>query len=1015
MKFSKICIEKPVITIVLSLILVLLGLLGFKQLSLRATPNVFRPKLVVMVEASGSSAEFMEKNITIPIENALQDTPYLSFSQSSSTQGFTQIKLYFKNISPQKFLSAQSFVLQAVNTVDLPTNAKQPEIRTSGHNDQQIMVFGVSSNQMNQHSLVDYVANNIVREIQQVQGVGNVEQWSTRDALRIAINPTKMAEYGITTQTVIDALQNNNISVQAGSVINTQQNIPVNLEARIKNLSGFRNIILQQSANRLIQLKDVATIKIDNTSFGGAYTFYNGKQGVAVSVTADDSANPILLGKRLSKTIHSMQNSLPPGMKLHVLWNQAKIIKHSVKEVFWTIFEAIFLVAVITLLFLGRFRFALIPVITIPICIISAFSIIWLLGFSINLMTLLALVLAVGLVVDDAIVVLENCHRHVEAGLSAWKAALKSMEEITFPVIGMTISIIAVYVPTAFMRGKTAVFFQQFAFTLAGAVFISGIIALTLTPMMCSRLMTKVTGSGYDAWLESFFKNLKIYYQTALSFVLNRRFLAFIVFVVVMIAGGFLFKSLPSTLVPKEYGGYVFLGIQTPQTASVAFTENIAKKVIHTLLEQPETQSIMSFGGGTGNSGNFGANMIRLSKNYQSFTQNVITAKKFSTLFPNLTDAKIFAVPMNVNGESGGGAQPGELDVYVTGLTSYQNLAENLKAFTKALEKTGKFQQVINNLKYDDQEININVNRQKAAKLGVKIADIDNTIGTYLGGYTFNNGFQFNGVNYPVIVQLAKVNLKDLSILNKIYVNNDANEKINLSRLIHASSSINLPERVHINGIRAGEIDVVAKPNLTMGQIINTLNTTAKNILPATLHLAYPQNVQDMLSGNHTLVLIFILGIVFIYLVLAALFESFIDPLIILLTVPLCIVGALLMLYLLGGSLNIYTGIGLVTLIGLVSKHGVLITQFANKLRKEKQLNVYEAVLEAANLRIRPILMTTATMVVGAVPLVLATSVGENARHQIGWVIIAGLILGTFFSLFIVPVAYTLLTKFKMK
>lgn len=1013
MNISKTCINKPVLTIVISLVLILLGILGFKQLQLRANPDVFRPKLVVMVEAPGSSAQFMEKNVTIPIENALQSTPYLSFSHSDSSENYSQISLYFKNISPEKFLSAQSFVLQAVDRVQLPQNAQQPEIRTSSHNDTQVLIFAVSAPKMGQHRLVDYVANNIVRRMQQVPGVGTVQQWSTRDALRVALNPTKMAELNITVPDVINALKNNNVSAQAGAVVNPDQTIPINLDSRLQSVKQFQNVILAQQANRIIRMKDVARIHIDNRTFGGAYTFYNGKQGVAVAVTADDNANPIALGKRLRTAIANMQLSLPPGMTVHPLWDEAKIIQHSVDEVFWTILEAVFLVALITLAFLGRFRFALIPIVTIPVCIISAFGIIWLFGFSINLMTLLALVLGVGLVVDDAIVVLENCHRHVEAGLSAFKAATQSMKEITFPVIGMTISIIAVYIPTAFMSGKTAVFFQQFAFTLAGAVFISGIVALTLTPMMCSRLMTKVGQKGYDAFLDRMFNGLRKSYKALLAWILKNKWLPLMVFVVVLACGGFLFSKLPSTLVPKEYGGYVFLGIQTPQTASVAYTESIAKRVLNKLEGSPKISSMMSFGGGTSNSANFGGNMIRLSPDYRSFDANAAAATSFMKLFSHITAAKIFAVPINVNGVSHGGSQPGQISVYVVGFSTYENLANVLKNYALALRKTGMFQQVDDNLKYNSQQLDIHIKRTEATKLGVSVTDIDTAISTYLGGYVFNNGFQFDGVNYPVIVQLPKNNLQDLRVLKDIYINNVDGEKINLNRLVSVTPSINLPQRTHVNGMRAGMINVVANPQYTMGQVVKTMQRIAKQDLPPGMSLAYTQRVQDMINGNHTLVLIFGLGIIFIYLVLAALFESFIDPLIILLTVPLCIVGALAILFFIGGSLNIYTGIGLVTLIGLVSKHGVLITQFANDIRREKDISIFDAVIEAASIRIRPILMTTATMVVGAVPLVIASGVGANSRSQIGWVIIAGLVLGTFFSLFVVPVAYSLLAKLK--
>ncbi len=1015
MNISKICIDRPVFTTVISLILVLLGLLGLEQLSLSANPVVFRPKLVVTVEAPGSSAEFMEKNITIPLENVLRTTPYLSFTMSSSSQSFAEIDLSFKNITQEEFLTAQSAVMQAINQVQLPNNANPAQIASSSNNGPQLMVFAISDPKMGQHALVDYVQNNIVRRLQQAPGVGKVQQWSTSDALRVNLNPINMAEQNITVTDVLNALKNNNISLQAGTLINTEQTIPINLESQLESIKQFQNVIIQQTADRVVRLQDVAKVAIASDSFGGAYTFYNGVQGVGIGIVAANDANPIAVGKELRTLIGTMQNSFPPGMQVHMLWDQAQLIQHSVEEVFWTIFEAIILVALVTLLFLGRWRFAMIPIVTIPICIISSFSIMWLLGFNINLMTLLALVLAVGLVVDDAIVVLENCHRHVENGLSAFDAAIKSMKEITFPVIGMTVSIIAVYILTAFMRGKTAVFFQQFAFTLAGAVFISGIIALTLTPMMCSRLMTKIGAHGYDAILETIFNTLRTNYKKMLLWILQHKWLPISLFIGLFVVGIFVFKELPTTLIPEEYGGYIFLGIQTQQTASVAFTEAIAKKVIAELLAQPATKSIMSFGGGTGNDSNFGMNIIELKPAYTGFDANMKIASQFGDLFKNLTNAQVFSVAMNVNNDNSDGQQPGQVSAYVTGYADYTELANDITTYVAALENTGMFQQVQNNLKYNSQQIDIHIDRIKASELGVNINDIDTALSTFLGGYTFSTGYQFNGVNYPVIVQLPASDLKDLNILKDIYVKNISGQQISLTRLLTIKPIIELPLRTHINSARAGEIDVVAKSQYTTGQVIAAIQSIAKSALPPGMNVTFSQSELDILTGNYMLTLIFALGIIFIYLVLAAMFESFIDPLIILLTVPLCIIGALTMLYFIDGSLNIYTGIGLVTLIGLVSKHGVLITQFANDILISKKVSALEAIIEAASIRIRPILMTSATMIVGAIPLVFSTGIGSNSRSQIGWVVIAGLIVGTFFSLFVVPVAYLLLNKLKRK
>ncbi len=1013
MNLSETCIKRPVLTVVISLVLMLLGILGYMQLELRSNPKVFRPKLSVRVVAPGGSAQFMEKNITIPLENALQSTSYLSYMYSESSQNVSRIELHFKNITPEQFLAAQSEVMQAVSSSRLPDNAEQPEIRSAGSDGDTLLFFSVSSTNMNQQRLVAYTYNNIIRRLQQLPGVGTVNQYSTRDALRINLEPEKMALLGVSAEDVVDALKTNNISVQAGEVVNSEQAIPINLNSKLENIQQFQDVIIKRSANRLVRLKDVAVVVIDHRSYAGAYTYYNGKQGVGINVVASDNANPITVGKDLRRLLAQMQTSLPPGMQFHVIWDQAKLIQYSVEEVFWTIFQAIFLVALVTLLFLGKWRFAVTPVVTIPVCVVAAFAAMWGLGFSINLMTLLAIVLAVGLVVDDAIVVLENCHRHVEQGMPAMSAAIKSMREITFPVIGMTISIVAVYVPMAFMKGKTAVFFQQFAFTLSGAVLISGLVALTLTPMMCSRLMGKVSRSGYDARLETVFGWVKVHYRNVLAWVLKHIWLPVIVFVAVLGVGVYTFTKLPGTLLPKEYGGFVFVGISAPDSASTFYTEKVAKKVIAYVKSLPEVSDMMSFGGGSDNAGNFGANFIRLKPKYSNAKANAAVANKIMMHFKDLTAAKVFSVAINVNGENRGGGQPGQMFFYITGFATYPQLANAIKLYVAALQKTGMFQQVNNLLKYTSQQYDININRRMTAELAVPISAIDSAISTFLGGYTIDDGYQFGGVNYPVIVQLPVTKMKDLNALDTIYLTNAVGAKIPLNRLVTIKPTVNLPERVHVNATRAGRIDVIPKSSYAAGQVVAVMQAIAKQILPTGMSLTYTQKVKDMLHGNYMMIMIFSLGLVFIYLVLAALFESFIDPLIILLTVPLCIVGALVVLRFMGGSLNIYTGIGLVTLIGLVSKHGVLITQFANNIRKEEDVSISEAVLTAASIRIRPILMTTATMSIGALPLVVSTGIGSNSRTQLGAVIIAGLLVGTFFSLFIVPVAYSILARFK--
>lgn len=1015
MKLAEICIKRPVLAIVISLVLTILGILGYNQLQLRAEPNVFHAHLRISIEAQGSSAEYIEKNAVTPLEERMQGVQNLSYMSSQSDQDFGSIKLYFKNISPEQFVSSETEVLQAISSLTLPQAITSVKMH-SGISNTQIMFAVLSSKTMGQHQLVDYAHNTVIKLLGQTPGVGEVYQQSTQNALRINLKPQAMAQYKISPTQIIDAINSNNTAQPAGQIVNLQQTIPINLNSRLSSLQSFKKIILKKTGYHVVRLSDVANIEIDHLSYAGAFTLFNNQQGVGINIQAADDADPIATGQRIEAKIKELNAHMPPGTAIHVVYNDGEILKSSVTEVYLTIIESIVLVGIITLLFLGKPRFAFIPIITIPVCIITTFAVMWLLGFSLNLISLLALVLAVGLVVDDAIVVLENCHRYIEQGLPIKQAALVSLKQIIFPVIAMTISLFAVFVPSAFLKGKAAVYIQQFSFTLAAAVIISGFIAVTLTPMMCSRLLSTVKHNGYDAAITKFFTALSLFYKKILINVLKKRFYVVALFFILLILGYFVFSALPTTLLPNEYGGYLFAGIKAPDSASVAYTKKIERPYLQQLLKKPAIKNIMSFGGGNGNDSSFVTNIIELAPGYHSYSETVNVATALQNEFQNNDPrARFIVVPMNLGiGNDDSDGNDGSLEFFILGNDTYKHLSAAIDRLVTKLKKTPYFADVVNDISFDSQQVQISINHQLAALLNVPIANINNAISVFYGGYEINDGYQFSGVNYPVILQLPHQDITDFSALDKIFIYSSDGLPIALSRLVSIKSELSLSSRNHVNSIRAGALVVTPKPQYTTGQIVQAVNSIAKNVLPSAMTLQNSFEVQHMMQGNATLSLLFALGLIFIYLVLAALYESFIDPLIILFTVPLCVVGALVVLKLIGGSLNLYTGVGLITLIGLVSKHGVLIVQFANEMVKEGE-EIFAAVVQAAVIRLRPILMTTTTMIIGAVPLLFFSNIGSNGRMQLATVIIAGLLFGTFFSLFVVPVTYTIFKKGKSK
>jgi multidrug efflux pump len=1014
MNVSEVCIKRPVFTVVLSLVLILFGILSFQQLPLRSQPKVFRPRIAIQIRLPGSSAEYVEENVTTPIENALQSIPDVTYMESHSRQGISVSILHFKNISQQEFITAQSAVTQAVGRVNLPESAAAPMISAGGREGAQLMFVAISSATMGQRSLVDYVANSVVKPLQQISGVGLVDQFSSRNGVRVNLLPRRLAQFHLSPLDVVNALKANDIAMPVGNLVNSRQSIALNLLAKPKDLTAFRHIVVAHHLGREIDLQDVAKVEIDSTTFGGAFTFVNGKQGVAVNIIGADNGNPIKTGKILRNRIHLLQDQLPPGTKVSIIWDATKLLQRSVHELSLTIFEAILMVALVTFLFLGNLRFTLIPIVTIPVCIVSAAAVMFLLGFSINLMTLLAMVIAVGLVVDDAIVVLENAHRHIELGEPPFQAALSSMREVTFPIIGMTLSIIAVYLPTAFMRGKAAIYFQQFAFTLAGAVLISGFVALTLTPMMCARISLAEKKGRYNKLVEGVFVTLQSGYERLLKKILSLRWLVVVIFFALFGSGYFLVRALPSSLMPNNYVGFVFTGLSTTINSSNALLKQVDLRLIKVVKSMPEVDAIISFGGGGGFSNGFAVNFIRLKPQYSAAKPTLVfSAKLQNKLQKNITGGKAFVSAQNLNdNSSNNNSGSGSVEFYVQGYADYDVLLKAVRHLARNLQQTGLFSSVQNDMQYSSIQYNLTINRQMANQLNVPIQNINSALSIDFGSYVLQDGYSFNGVLYPVIVQLPMDRVADLRVLNQLFVKNSANHLIALSRLISAKITTSLPMRTHINGVRSGTLTVVSKPGVDPGKVLSTIRAEAKSSLPEGVTVSFSQRMLDMIKGNTTALMIFSLGIVFIYLVFSALFESFVDPLIILFTVPLCIVGALLVLYLIGGSLNLYTEIALVTLVGLVSKHGVLITHFANGAIAEGK-SVSDAVVQAATIRLRPILMTTATMIIGALPLVLSSGVGSNGRIQVGSVIISGLVSGTFFSLIVIPVMYTLLVGLK--
>ena len=1006
MKISQICIKRPVFATVLSLILVIIGLIAYTELPVRFAPLYFKPVLTVQDFMPGTSAEYVEQNLTEPLEQNLASTPGLDYMGSRSLQGQSMIFLQFNNLTQEQFLSAESQVMQEISSANLPANGNHPQVYQRGDSNL-VMMLGFSDPNMPTVELVNYVNTYFLPRLQEVSGVANVQVDADTPTLRVNLIPQNMAALNISINDVQDALANSNTSYPLGSVTTSQQTVAINSQMTVPDLQGFSNLVVAKKGARLVHLSDISNLNVGWENITNWYGYVNSKPGFVIEIQSTENANPIAVGQGIRNLIKQMQPNLPVGLQVTPVYDLSQPLDQAVHEVYASIFIAILLVVLVTLGFLGNWRATLIPIVTIPICLIASFSLIFAMGFTINIMTLLALVLAVGLVVDDAIVVMENTYRHIELGKTPLAAAKHSIEEISFAILGITVCLVAVYIPSIFMQPNIdTTYFQEFSLSLAGAILISGFLALTLSPMMCSRFLKNHHFNPHEQRLQRWTAQLHVRYERALDWVLRHRKTVFGFMLANIIFGLVFFHLLPTDLLPKSEINYLFAYLTGPNSASSDYLNQLSLPLRTSLEKDPRLSNVIYYVNGTGD-------MVFLAQVKHSSERDQVAAD-YNAKISQQPDFSGGVTVIDANSNMGSSHQ-GALYFYISGQTSFQEISAAAANMQVALQKIPGITTVVNATRFNQQQYNLEVNRNLARQLGVDLGVLNNTLTTFLGGYTFpDNTYQINGYGYGITLQLPAADLVDMGVLQKLYVANAQNQLIPISSLVTVTPSLDLPARLHVNQLRAGEVDLNIASNYSMGQAMGQIQATAAQILPHNLEIVWAGQMRNLMQNSASGNLFIMLGLVFIYLVLAAIFESFFDPLIILCTVPLCIVAGLLALYLIGGSINIYTKIALVTLIGLVSKHGVLITQFANQLRSEGK-DVVTAVKEAALIRLRPILMTSLTMILGALPLIFTTGTDANGRRQIGMIIVFGLLIGTIFSLFIVPVAYTMMARFKSR
>ncbi|APV51498.1 multidrug transporter AcrB [Betaproteobacteria bacterium GR16-43] len=1004
MTLPETCIKRPVFATVLSIVVLLIGFISYSRLSVREYPRIDEPVVTVETRYLGASAEVVESQITKILEDSLAGIEGVDVMTSVSRSETSQITARFKlSRDPD---SAAADVRDKVSRVRarLPEAVDEPVIAKVEADSFPIMWLAVSTPSKSAIEVSDYVSRYIKPRLSTLPGAADVRIFGERKvSMRIWLDPAKLAAYRLTPADVEDALRRQNVEIPAGRIESDKREFSVLSQTDLQTPEQFDAIVIRDVSGYPVRIRDIGRAQIAPVEERVIARFM-GNSAVSMGVIKQAVANPLELSKAVRKEIEEINKSLT-DMKIEVIYDSSLFIEQSIRSVFRTIVEAIVLVAIVIFLFLRNFRATLIPLVTIPVSLIGAFTFMYLFGFSVNTLTLLAMVLAIGLVVDDSIVVLENIYRHLEDGMSRLDAALLGAREIAFAVIAMTITLAAVYAPLAFQTGRTGRLFIEFALALAGAVLVSGFVALTLSPMMCSKLLKHETKHGrFYNTTERWFQQMTAAYRRTLDRALHHRI--YVVGAALLVAGlsVVLGLALKSELSPIEDRGAVFGFVSGPEGATAAFTAENLKKVEDIYRTVPETIKFNALAGFPTVAD--GIAIARLAPwNERKRSQMEIT----TALMPEFAKIPgVRAFPTNTP-SLGQSPRSRPVEFVVMSQAPFEVLQRYVDAIIAEASKTPGLQNLDSDLRLDKPEIKVSVNREKISDVGASVEAVGRTLETMLGGRQVTR-FKKDGEQYDVIVQVAEGDRRSPTGISEIYVRGKNNEMIQLSNLVVVREGVAPKNLNHFNRIRSATITATLAPGYPLGEALKAMEQAAKVSMPITVQTDLNGVSREFRDSSTEIYFVFVLALAFIFLVLAAQFESFIDPFIIMLTVPLAMTGALLALWLAGGTLNIYSKIGLVTLVGLITKHGILIVEFANQKQAQGK-GVIEAVEEAAVLRLRPILMTTGAMVLGAVPLAFASGAGAESRQQIGWVIVGGMLLGTFLTLFVVPTAYTLLAR----
>lgn len=1007
MTLSDICIKRPVFASVLSLAILLIGLIAYSRLAVRELPKIDEPIVSVTTVYRGASAEVMESQVTKPLEDSLSGIEGVDVMTSSSRSEQSEITIRFRLSREPDAAAADVRDKVARVRGRLPQLIDEPIIAKTEADAFPIVFSAFSSDRHSHLEQSDYANLYIRPRLATLPGAADVRIFGERrSSMRVWVDRTKLAAYKLTVQDVEDAIRRQNVEIPAGRIESRQREFNVLSQTDLTTPAQFGAMIIRDAAGFPIRIRDVATVEVAPLS-ERVITRFKGSPAISVGVVRQSTANTLDLARAVRAEVEAINKTLPEGMRFIVSFDSSVFIEESTKNVFRTVVEAVVLVAFVIFIFLRNVRATLIPLVTIPVSLIGTFTLLYVAGFTINVLTLLAMVLAIGLVVDDAIVVLENIYRNIEKGKSPREAALVGAREIGFAIVAMTITLAAVYAPLAFGTTRTERLFIEFALALAGAVLVSGFVALTLSPMMCAQLLKREPKHGklYEH-IESFFEWQTEAYRRLLRASLAHRWVPFGLWLMFAVITVPMFTSLKSELAPTEDRGVIFTPFSAPEGATVAYTAGYARGIEEVYATTPEViRYFVNSGNPTPDSG-FSVGIL---KPWDERTRK--SAAIADEMRPRMRAiAGINAFPLTPPALGAGRDKPVQLVLLTQ--ASYAELSSMVARLQDEARKQPSLINLDTDLRLNQPEVRVTVNREKLGDMGVAVDTVGRTLESMLGGRVVTR-YKQGGEQYDVIVQVAGIDRDSPSDISDIFVRSRGGEMVPLSNVTSLRESVSPKNLNHFNRLRSATVNAEIAPGYSLGEALVAMQSSATRVLPLVQTDLAGQS-REFREGASTLLVTFALALAFIYLVLAAQFESFIDPFIILLTVPLSIAGALLALWITNNSLNVFSKIGLITLVGLITKHGILIVEFANQLQAQGK-SVQEAVVESAVLRLRPILMTTGATVLGALPLAIATGAGAESRQQIGWVIVGGMTLGTLLTLFVVPAFYSVLSVKKAR